>query len=242
VESIAAQKPGAARNVLLAARAMFTYAVHREMIEYNPFSGVGVAVPQAAPKTRERVLTAQEIKHAWQTLSNWGGSETIRRAILFVLVTGQRPGEVAGMRRREIDKSGRWWTIPAERSKNGRENRVYLPFLARQLLPAGDEYIFPAGRGAEGPVYINTLSHHLSHHNKPPYLGIPRWTPHDLRRTAATNLSELGCSDEVIDAILNHKKQGVISIYNRNKYDREKREWLIRWSKQLRKIIKEKSE
>jgi len=55
------------------------------------------------------------------------------------------------------------------------------------------------------------------------YLGLPRWTPHDLRRTAATKLSELGCPDEIIDAILNHVKKGVIGVYNRNKYDKEKR-------------------
>jgi hypothetical protein len=62
IESIAAKKRGAARNVLLAARAMFTYAVHRELVEYNPFSGVGVAVPQSAPDSRERVLTDDELK------------------------------------------------------------------------------------------------------------------------------------------------------------------------------------
>jgi integrase len=69
------------------------------------------------------------------------------------------------------------------------------------------------------------------------YLGLPRWTPHDLRRTAATKLSELGCPDEIIDAILNHAKQGVIGIYNRNKYDKEKKEWLSKWAIHLEKIV-----
>jgi integrase len=70
-----------------------------------------------------------------------------------------------------------------------------------------------------------------------PYFGLPRWTPHDLRRTAATKLSELGCSDEIIDAILNHAKHGVIGIYNRNKYDKEKQEWLVNLSDKLLKLI-----
>ena len=65
------------------------------------------------------------------------------------------------------------------------------------------------------------------------YFGLPRWTPHDLRRTAATKMSELGCPDEIIDAILNHAKKGVIGIYNRNKYDKEKQEWLTKWSAHL---------
>lgn len=237
IESIAALgTPGSARNILLSGRAMFSYAVQREMIEYNPFAGVGVAVPQAAAKERDRVLSETEIKHIWETLSNWGNSEYIRRAILFILVTGQRPGEVAQLHWSEID--GRVWTIPAERSKNGRENRVYLTDLALSLLPETEEYVFPASRGSHGPLYVNTLSHHLSHHVKPEYLGLPRWTPHDLRRTAATGLASLGCSDEIIDEVQNHKKRGIIRTYNRYRYDKEKQEWLVKWSEYLETLVK----
>lgn len=236
IESIAAQgKPGAARNLLISSRAMFSYAVHREMIEYNPFAGVGVAVPQAAAKERDRVLSEGEIKHVWNTLSNWGNSEYIRRAILFILVTGQRPGEVSQMHWREID--GRVWTIPSDRSKNGRENRVYLSDLALSLLPDTEGYVFPANRGNHGSMFVNTLSHHLSHHVKPAYLGLPRWTPHDLRRTAATGLASIGCPDEIIDEIQNHKKRGIIRTYNRYRYDKEKQEWLTRWSQQLENLL-----
>jgi integrase len=215
---------------------MFSYAVQREMIEYNPFAGVGVAVPQAAAKERDRVLSETEIKHIWETLSNWGNSEYIRRAILFILVTGQRPGEVAQLHWNEIE--GRVWTIPSERSKNGRENRVYLTDLALSLLPETEDYVFPASRGSHGPLYVNTLSHHLSHHVKPEYLGLPRWTPHDLRRTAATGLASLGCSDEIIDEVQNHKKRGIIRTYNRYRYDKEKQEWLVKWSEYLERLIK----
>jgi hypothetical protein len=56
IENIASNKPGAARNVLMAARAMFTYALRREMVEYNPFSEVGLAVPAATSNDRDRTL------------------------------------------------------------------------------------------------------------------------------------------------------------------------------------------
>jgi integrase len=130
------------------------------------------------------------------------------------------------------------WTIPSERSKNGRENRVYLTDLALSLLPETEGYVFPASRGAHGPLYVNTLSHHLSHHVKPEYLGLPRWTPHDLRRTAATGLASLGCSDEIIDEVQNHKKRGIIRTYNRYRYDKEKQEWLVKWSEYLETLVK----
>lgn len=87
-------------------------------------------------------------------------------------------------------------------------------------------------------MYVNSLSVHLTHHAKPPYLDLPRWTPHDLRRTAATGLASIGCSDEIIDEIQNHKKRGIIRTYNRYRYDKEKQEWLVRWSEHLEQLIK----
>ena len=53
-------------------------------------------------------------------------------------------------------------------------------------------------------------------------------------------MSELGASGEIVDAILNHKKKGVIGTYNRNKYDKEKQKWLIKWSQHLEKLMTEK--
>jgi integrase len=57
-------------------------------------------------------------------------------------------------------------------------------------------------------------------------LGVEQFTPHDLRRTAATFMSKAGFMDEVIDAVLNHKKKGIIKTYNQNKYDAEKQQAL----------------
>jgi hypothetical protein len=53
----------------------------------------------------------------------------------------------------------------------------------------------------------------------------------------ATGLARLGCSDEIIDEILNHEKKGVISVYNRHRYDREKKKWLRRWSLHILSLL-----
>jgi integrase len=175
-----------------------------------------------------------------------GGNTIIKNALLLILATAQRPGEVAGIHKDEID--GKWWSIPWQRIKTElkagstrapQDHRVFLtPFTKSLILPSKD-YVFPASRGAEGPVIRNTLSHYITF-NDPPYLGLPRWTLHDLRRTAATKMSELGASDEIVDAILNHKKKGVIGTYNRNKYGKEKQKWLIKWSQHLEKLMADK--
>jgi integrase len=68
-------------------------------------------------------------------------------------------------------------------------------------------------------------------------IGIADFVPHDLRRTCATFLSSLGFHDEVIDAVLNHTKQGIIRTYNLNRYDKEKQQALETWERKLLSII-----
>lgn len=131
------------------------------------------------------------------------------------------------------------------------------------LKPVG--YIFPSPRpskGADGqpiikPIAVTAIAHAvrfniegrvmkagqyvcdedgnpISEGNR---LGVDEFTPHDLRRTAATFMSELGFHDEVIDAVLNHVKQGIIRTYNQNRYDREKQQALEAWERKLTSII-----
>jgi integrase len=68
-------------------------------------------------------------------------------------------------------------------------------------------------------------------------IGVEKFTPHDLRRTAATRMAESGEMDEVIDAILNHAKQGIIKVYNQYRYDKEKQAALDSWGRKLHSII-----
>jgi integrase len=64
-------------------------------------------------------------------------------------------------------------------------------------------------------------------------IGVDDFTPHDLRRTAATCMSQIGFMDEIIDAVLNHTKQGIIRTYNLNRYDTEKQQALEAWERKL---------
>lgn len=103
-------------------------------------------------------------------------------------------------------------------------------------------YIFPCPHEKKvQAIAVNALAHAVRrnlewpilHNGNPIYdktgkpvtenrLGVDPFTPHDLRRTAATFLSQIGFMDEVIDSVLNHTKQGIIKTYNQNKYDTEK--------------------
>lgn len=256
--------PGSANNNFKIIRKMFRFAVQRDIIEHSPCDGVVMPAPL---NRGDRVLSETEIKTLWNNLDTCHVSDDIRSAIRLILLTGQRPGEVIGMHTDEID--GKWWTIPAERSKNKKAHRVYLTDTALDLIgelkvldketkkmkPKG--YIFPCtaikknqpmGRLSISQVVSRNLAAPVLVNGKQVFdkkgnpvtenkLGVADFTPHDLRRTAATLMSQIGFMDEIIDAVLNHSKQGVIRTYNLNRYDKEKQQALEAWERKLISII-----
>lgn len=247
--------PAMANNSFQIIRKMFNYALEKDILPYTPCAGIKLPSPKIA---RDRVLNAAEIKTLWNSLDNAAISDEIKRALKLILVTAQRPGEVIGMHVSEIE--GNWWTIPVERSKNKKAQRVYLTAIALELIGSTDKkgFMFPCPHKTK----IKAIDPHALaiavHRNlewpitdkegKPLYdkdgnpatenkLGIDQFTPHDLRRTAATFMAEMGEMDEVIDAILNHSKQGVIRVYNQYRYDKEKQSALESWERKLQSII-----
>jgi integrase len=69
---------------------------------------------------------------------------------------------------------------------------------------------------------------------------LPDWTHHDLRRSAATHMAEIGVLPHIVESILNHvsgHKAGVAGTYNRATYEKDKREALIRWAEHLITVV-----
>ncbi|KAB0670084.1 site-specific integrase [Oryzomonas sagensis] len=267
--------PAMANNTFQIIRKMFNWAVEQDILPHTPCTGVKLPSPKLS---RDRVLSEAEIKTLWSSLDRTDlcMSDDARRALKLILVTAQRPGEVIGMHSGEID--GQWWTIPAERAKNGKTHRVYLTATALALIgplkvlddktgemktkgyifpspvkkskkQPGKEIIKPFGDTALAIAVGRNLAYPLADaKGKPLYtkdgkpatenrLSIDHFTPHDLRRTAATFMAKSGEMDEVIDAVLNHAKQGVIKVYNQYRYDKEKQAALETWERKLNSII-----
>jgi hypothetical protein len=109
--------PVTANRVAALLSQMFRFGVERGILEASPL--VALPRPCGTEKARKRMLTALEIRPLWQRLRRSGISPPLRIALKLILVTAQRPGEVAGTARAEFDLENRVWTIPPERSKNG---------------------------------------------------------------------------------------------------------------------------
>lgn len=196
------------------------------------------------PGKRRRNLGPAEIKDFWDELDRsrmaWG---TVT-ALKMMLLTGQRPYQVAEMPLSEID--GEWWDIPPHRTKIELPQRVFLVPMALELLELGEErtWTFPAASDPDKCITRGTMRQataRMCAGKDRPY-GKKRWehppfSPHDLRRTVSTQMQALGIDDRVIDALHHHVPMGVRANYNQHRFDEEKRQALLLWETRLKEIL-----
>lgn len=216
-----------------------SWCVERDIIDQSPAMGVK---PVAKEKSRDRVLSDDEIRWLWQACTiegqPWGHLGKM------LLLTGQRLGEVVNMTDREV--SGDLWHLTADRTKNGRAHDVPLSEAARDVLGAvervkGDAgYVFTTtGESAlqgyhKGRNHIAKRMAEIASDETGEPVEIPHWTFHDLRRTAATGMARLGIPVRVTEAVLNHVSGtagGIVSVYQRHDYADEKRAALDAWAR-----------
>ena len=227
----------AGRNAKKVFNAMFEFAVNMEWIAISPFFRITKVVPNMGGVFKDRVLNEVELEHTWHAIDKGTGSAKAKRILKLILVTGQRPGEVLEMHRREIE--GDWWTIPPERALKGkRHHRVYLTPTAKRLIGDSEGFIFPTRETVTSkedvPMNKVTVSRIVRDEK---HYGLPPWTPHDLRRTARTQMARIGIQEEHAEAVLNHAKKGMVQVYNQYEYDKEKQEALILWETELLRIV-----
>lgn len=234
-----------ANRTLAVVRRMFRWAVTRDIVQHSPCEAVE---RPAAESERDRVLRGEELERLLAGLTEATPAtigHAVRLALLFALYTAQRAGEVGGLRWAEVDLRGAWWTLPGARTKNGLAHRVPLSPPALAVLreaatySAGKEHVFPSTRG-DRPLSDTSMNQALRRCRES--WGIEEhFSPHDVRRSVATGLAELGFSRFVIGRILNHKEGGITRVYDRASYDREKRAALDRWAAHLEEITERRA-
>jgi integrase len=220
-----------ANRVLAAVRKFCRWSVARSILDHAPTDGIE---KPGTENPRDRVLSRDEVKRLWSATQAL--NQFHRSAVRLLIVTGQRTNEIAGMTWEEVDQETRLWTIPSARAKNGLTHVVPLSDLALEQLnrlPRLDSpYVFPSpiqGKALSKDTLSGTVKQRLAKAAE-----IDNWGMHDLRRTLATRLSELDIPEEVIGAVLNHKRRGVTAhSYNRNTFLKQKRRALDLWSSQL---------
>lgn len=265
LEARAAKAPVGANRTLVILSALFGWAVERGLLEATPV--VKIAKPTKRETPKDRVLTEAEIPILWAAFDTV--DDIMAAAFRVLLLTGQRPGQVVAMERGELfdlEKPGNArWQIPASKRKDVRGTKrgphiVPLPPLAVEIIekaiagkPEDDRspWVFWSFRNRGEAIDRHSLSRALQRiiADLPPdddakaaieRLRADRPTPHDFRRTVATQLAALGIRREDRLAVFDHSEGDVHDVhYDRHDRLSEKRIALETWERRLREILGE---
>jgi integrase len=231
--------PHLARNVLKLMRQMFRFAVTRDIIEFDPTANLSITKATTRPTERDRTLNDAEVKQLAHQMPDANLLKSTECAIWIALSTMCRIGELSKAKISDIDLELRTWNIPEANSKNSKAHTVYLSdFTLTQFkvlisFACSETWLFP-NRGNSNHVCeksitkqvgsrqsINILNNR-SKDNQALLLVGGKWTPHDLRRTGATMMGDLGVSPDVIEKCLNHTEENKVKrIYQRQKLEVE---------------------
>jgi integrase len=234
-----AEKSGgyAANRARAALNALYTWAIAEGVADANPVVGTRKAVDEIA---RDRVLTDAELAVVW----NEAGEGDFGAIVRLLILTGQRREEVAAMTWDEVDLGGATWRIGGDRTKNARAHEVLLASQSIAILRAierrdGRGLVFGSRKGpfsgwSKAKASLDArLSATLGR-------APAAWRLHDIRRTVATRMADLGVQPHVIEAVLNHisgHKAGVAGVYNRASYANEKRQALELWAAHVGALV-----
>jgi integrase len=234
--------PVTANRVYSLLKQCFEFAAAKELIPASPMAGV--LRPGGDEVPRDRALNEDEVRTFWTKLESAAMSRTSQLGLKLLLVTAQRRGEITAARWQQFDLETGLWTIPAELSKNGKAHKVPLSPLAVKIL--GELHAITGTR-----PYVLASQHKNTKPDEPAservlsravrdnaeHWEIPHFTPHDLRRTAASMMTRIGVPRLHVEKILNHTLSDIAEVYDRHDYFDEKKAALTRWAEHLQTIL-----
>ena len=188
-------------------------------------------------------MSDKELKQVWAALpdSDYGA------IVKLLILTGQRASEISDLRWDEIDFESGLISLPPTRTKNKRRHIIPMSSLVRTILEArpqnGREYVFGVGqkRGftgwsrAKANLDVAAIPRREA-------VKIPSWRIHDVRRSVATGMAEIGIQPWIIESVLNHIsgfKGGIAGTYNKATHEAEKAQALGRWAAHVAAIVKD---
>ena len=239
-----------ARKVLAVTHKLFNWAIDRDTygIETNPCARVKV---EGTPNVGSRVLSDDELRIVWAASNRM--SLPFGALVRVLLLTGQRLREISDARWDEIE--GDVLTVPGERMKGKQSHSIPLTPTVMAILDAIPRFkdcpfvftslgkiafcVFSSSKRKFDAMIETVIEEERAKGRE--VRDMPKWTLHDLRRTARTRLSSLGVMPLVSELVIGHRQKGIHAVYDRYTYDREKRDALTRWEKCLLGIVEPKA-
>jgi integrase len=237
--------PVTANRVYSLLKQCFEFAAAKDLIPASPMAGV--LRPGGDEVPRDRTLNDDEIRSFWTKLDSAKMADPTKLGLRLLLVTAQRRGEITAARWEHFDLDSAIWTIPAELSKNGKEHKVPLSPLAIQILTqlraiTGERpHVLASQHSIKKPdqSYSERVLSRAVRENAD-HWEIPHFTPHDLRRTAASMMTAIGVPRLHVEKVLNHTLSDIAEVYDRHDYFEEKKIALNRWADHLIAVLANK--
>lgn len=211
--------------------ALFVWALQTGFVETNPVLGT---IKPKESEGRDRVLTNTELAAVWRA----AGDDDHGKITRLLILTAARRQEIGGLRWSELDEARGTWTLPAWRAKNRHALTLPLPpafwaIVAAVPRVAGRDHLF----GVRAERGYSTW--HIAKRALDKRLGdtVAPFVLHDIRRTVATKMADLGVQPHIVEQLLNHRgghKSGIAGIYNRSSYEREVKAALALWADHVR--------
>jgi integrase len=211
-------------------RSIFNWAIARGMLETSPCAQLRPIQLIGVKRTRERVLTDDELRMLWAATDHYPYGALTR----LLATTGARLNELAKAKWSEVDFARRTVTVPPERFKMNSVHVIPLSTDAialLQSLPRRGDFIFTSS-GARPVGDFFAAKRKLDN-----AMGIAPWCFHDLRRTYRTRLAELRVPDHIAELAIGHAKKGLRRVYDQHAYAEEIRAAMEAWAGRLRSIV-----
>lgn len=230
----------AAMRLRLVLKQVFDYAVELQLVMLNPATMVATRYIGKARK-RSRVLSQREIRLYLRTIYQSNIRRQFKLAVHILLLTMARKSELLLACWEHIDFEKGEWLIPAEHAKNKKPHMVYLSRQIVQMFEelrtlAGESLLVLPGRGSlRRPFAANALNKALEGLS----FDMDPLTIHDLRRTAATLLTENKFDKDVIEKALNHTREGIRAVYILAEHAEERKRMLQWWADYVDALVSE---
>ncbi len=244
-----------ANAVLSLLKQMFKHGLARGIVDGDPTYGLTKSHAGGKETPRKRNLSPEEITDLTKCLPAAALPLRIQAALWLLLATGVRVNQLIGARWSEFDLDARIWSIPEERAqKNAPAYVVHLSDFTmnwiKQLQDKGVTKLLFEGRKEGEPLSEKWISKCLRDRqrtvalkNRTKKTGVlllsgGAWTPHDLRRTMASRMGDLGVAPHIIEKCINHKLNGILAVYQRQEYLPERKAAFETWGNFLERISK----
>jgi integrase len=204
----------------------FTWCMKMGLTESNPTIG---SVAPAGNGGRKRKLSDSELTSIWRAC----GDDDHGRIIRLLILSACRRAEIGNMCHSELGDGT--FTIPEARSKNGKAHTLpVLPMMSRIIRDMPHMAFRDQLFGVRGPGFTSWAQGKTALDERS---GVTDWTVHDIRRSVATRMGDLGVQPHVIEAVLNHQRAGVAGIYNKSPYATEVRAALVLWEDHIHALL-----